>query len=175
MKTTVFSVLLLVFTMSVTMTPAQGQTNSDKVNWVSGVVESIQSGKENSLVSVTMQSGERFNFSSTNDRVEGLQVGDSIRSKVVNGWAESIEKLEKPINVAQPKKDSDEPQWVSGVITAIQMGKENSLVSVRMENGESFNFSVTTQMLHGKMVGDRVRAKVNQGWAETIATNGGRY
>ena len=175
MKTSVFSILLLVYTMNAIMVLGEEQTESDKLNWVSGIVESIQSGKENSLVSVTMQSGERFNFSSTNDRVEGLQVGDSIRSKVVNGWAESIEKLEKPINVAQPKKGSDEPQWVSGEITAIQMGKENSLVSVKMENGENFNFSVTTQMLHGKMVGDRVRAKVNQGWAETIATNGGQY
>jgi molybdopterin-binding protein len=175
MKATIVSVILLLFTMNVIIVLAEEETDSDKVNWVSGVVESIQSGKENSLVSVTMTNGENFNFSSNNDKMEGIQVGDSISSKVANGWAESIEKLEKPVEIAKPKKDSGEPQWVSGEITAIQTGKENSLVSVKMQNGENFNFSATNQMLLGIMVGDRVTAKVNKGWAETIATNGGHF
>jgi molybdopterin-binding protein len=175
MKTTIVSVILLVFTMNIIIALAEEETGSDKVNWVSGVVESLQSGKVNSLVSVTMQNGENFNFSSTNDKVEGIQVGDSISSKVVNGWAESIEKIERAVEIAKPKKDSGEPQWVLGEITAIQTGKANSLVSVKMQDGENFNFSATNQMLHGITVGDRVRAKVYKGWAETIATNGGHF
>lgn len=175
MKSTIVSVILLVSMMNFSMALAEEETDSDSVNWVSGVVESIQSGKENSLVSVTMQNGENFNFSSTNDKMEGIQVGESISAKVVNGWAQSIARLGKPVEIVQPKKDSEGFQWVSGEITAIQTGKESSLVSVKMQNGENFNFSATNQMLHGVMVGDRVRAKVNKGWAETIATNGGHF
>lgn len=172
MKTAVVSVTLLVFAINVFIAIGQNQTEPEKLNWVSGVVESIKSGKENSLIGVIMQSGERFNFSSTNDKVQGIQVGESIRSKVVNGWAQSVQRLGKPVEIAKPQKGSEGFQWVSGEITAIQTGKENSLVSVKMSNGENFNFSATNQMLHGIMVGDRVRAKVNKGWAETIATNG---
>lgn len=171
MKTTIVSVALLVLTMNVIMALAEGQTESDKLNWVSGIVSSIQSGKENSLVSVTMQNGESFNFSSTNDKIEGIQIGESISAKVVNGWAQSVERLAKPVEIAKPRKDSEGFQWVSGEITAIQTGKDNSLVGVRMSNGENFNFSAKNQMLRGIMVGDRVRAKVYKGWAETIATN----
>jgi molybdopterin-binding protein len=175
MKTTLFSVLLLVFTINFIMAFAQEQTGSDQVNWVSGVIESIRSGKENSLISVTMQSGEIFKFSSTNDKMEGIQIGESITAKVVNGWAQSVQRLGTPIETVKPKKGSEGFQWVSGEITAIQTGKENSLVSVEMQNGETFNFSSANRMLHGIAVGDRVRAKVNKGWAETIATNGGHF
>ena len=44
-----------------------------------------------------------------------------------------------------------------------------------MSNGENFNFSAKNQLLLGIMVGDRVRAKVYKGWAQTIATNGGHF
>jgi molybdopterin-binding protein len=175
MKTTVFSVLLLVFTVNFIVAFAQEQTDSDKVNWVSGVIESIQSGKDNSLISVIMQNGEIFNFSSTNDKMEGIQVGDSISAKVAKGWAQSVQRLGKPVEIAKPKKDSEGYQWVSGEITAIRTGKANSLVSVKMQNGENFNFSATNQIVHGIMVGDRVRARVYKGWAESIATNGGHF
>ncbi len=173
MKTTIFSVVLLFFTANVIMSSADGQTDSDSVNWISGVVQSIQTGKENSLVTMIMKNGETFNFSSTSDKIEGIQIGESISAKVVNGWAQSVERLGKPVKIAKPTKDSEEYQWVSGEVTAIQTGKENSLVSVKMSNGENFNFSAKNQLLLGIMVGDRVRAKVYRGWAETIATDGG--
>ena len=168
MKRTIISVILLASIINVSIAPAEEETGPYKVNWISGVVKSIQWGKESSLISVVMQDGEIFNFSSTNDKIEGIQVGDSILSKVVRGWAESIERPGKPVEIAKPKINSEAPQWVSGEITAIQTGKENSLVSVMMPNGENFKFSATNQMLHGTTVGDRVRAKVNKGWAETI-------
>lgn len=175
MKTTIVSVILLVFIINVIIASAEEQTNPDSVNWVSGVVQSVQSGKENSLVSIAMKNGEIFNFSSTNDKIEGIQVSESISAKVVNGWAQSIARLEKPVEIVQPKKDSEAFQWVSGEITAIQTGKDNSLVTVKMSNGENFNFSAKNQLLHGIMVGDRVRAKVFEGWAKNIATNGGQF
>jgi hypothetical protein len=171
MRATIISVTLLAFTMNVITALAEEQPESHKLNWVSGIVESIRSGQETSLVSVTMQNGESFDFSSTNDKIEGIQIGDSISAKVVNGWAQSVERLGKPLKIAKPKKESEGFQWVSGEITAIQTGKENSLVSVKMSNGENFNFSARNEMLRGIMLGDRVRAKVYKGWAETIATN----
>lgn len=173
MKTTIFSVVLLFFTVNVIMASAEGQTDPNSVNWVSGVVQSIQSGKENSLVTMTMKNGETFNFSSTNDKIEGMQIGESISAKVLNGWAQSVERLGEAAEIAKPKKDSEGYQWVSGEITAIQTGKENSLVGVKMSNGENFNFSAKNHLLLGIMVGDRVRAKVYNGWAETITTDGG--
>ncbi len=175
MKTTIVSVTLILFAMNINMAIGQEQTEPDKLNWVSGIVESIQSGKEDSLITVTMQSGESFAFSSTNDKVESVQIGESISAKVVNGWAQSIARLGKPIQIRKPKSESEGFQWVSGEISAIRMGKENSLVSVTMSNGETFNFSATNQMLQGIMVGNRVRAKVYKGWAETIETDGGHF
>jgi hypothetical protein len=175
MKTTIVLVTLLVFTMSVIMASAEEQTGPDSVNWVSGVVHSIRSGKENSLVTMTMTNGETFDFSSTNDKIEGVEIGESISAEVVNGWAQSVKRLGKPVEITGPKRDSEGFQWVSGEITAIQTGKENSLVSVKMSNGENFNFSAKNQLLVGIMVGDRVRAKVYKGWAETVATNGDHF
>jgi molybdopterin-binding protein len=173
MKTTIFSVALILFVMNVIMAIGQEQTEPEELNWVSGIIESIQSGKENSLITVTMQGGESFTFSSTNDKVEGVEIGESILAKVVNGWAQSIAKLGKPVEIRKPTNESEGFQWVSGKVSAIRMGKETSLVSVEMSNGETFNFSATNQMLHGITIGDRVRAKVYKGWAETVATDGG--
>ena len=151
MKTTIVSIILLVFTMNVIMASAEEGTAADSVNWVSGVVQSIQSGKENSLVTMTMKNGDTFNFSSANDKIESIEVGDSISAKVVNGWAQSVGKLEKPVKIEKPKKDSEGFQWVSGEIMAIHTGKQNSLVSVMMSNGENFNFSAMNQLLLGIM------------------------
>lgn len=168
MKRTIISAIFLVSIMNLCMATAQEEPGSYKVNWVPGVVHSIQWGKESSLIGVVMQDGEVFKFSSTNDKIEGIQVGDRILASVIGGWAVSIDRHGRAVEIPKPKIDSDGPQWVAGEITAIQTGKENSLVSVMMLNGENFNFSASNQMLHGMTEGDRVRAKVVKGWAETI-------
>ncbi len=173
MRTTIISVMLLTLLLTFSIASAEEETYSEKINWVSGVVESIHSGKDRSLISVVMQNGEIFSFSSTNDKLEGIDAGGSISAKVRNGWAESIQRLGTPVEIRKPKKkESEEYQWVAGEITAIQTGKENSLVSLKMSNGENFNFSSTNRLLQGISVGDRVRAKVYKGWAETITTDG---
>jgi molybdopterin-binding protein len=139
-----------------------------KINWVPGVVESIKSGPNNSLVSLIMPNGENFNFSSTNDILQGIQVGDSITAKVVNGWAESIQLLKKAIKVARPPTDSIGHQWVSGIIEAIKEGPENSLITVKMSNGENFNVAISNDMLQGIQLDDNVYVKVVKGWAKSI-------
>lgn len=171
MKKTIVSVTFMLFAMSVIVAVGQEPTNPDSVNWVSGIVKSIQSGRESSLIHVTMENGDSFAFSSTNDKIEGIQIGESISAKVVSGWAQSVGRLSKPIEIRKPKNESEEFQWVFGKVSAIQMGKENSLVTVVMSNGETFSFSAKNPLLRGIMVGDRVRAKVYKGWAETIATD----
>jgi len=74
---------------------AENETKSQKANWVSGVVETIQEGPENSLVGVIMTNGENFNIATSNELLQGLRVGEYITVKVVKSWAESIVKSEK--------------------------------------------------------------------------------
>ena len=170
MKTLIFFMIPLVFTTWVCICLAETNKESDSPNWVSGTVESIQSGKESSLVSVKMRNGEQFNFSSANDKLEGIKVGDGISANVTKGWAESVTKLKEAVDVVKPKEDSTEFQWVSGEITAIKMGKESSLVSVKTEDGDNFKFSAANQLVNGITLGDRVKAKIYRGWAESIDT-----
>jgi len=115
-----------------------------------------------------MSNGENFNFSSTNDKLQGIKPGDSISAKVVGGWAESIEELKEAIKVTKPKKDSKGPQWVSGKITVFQEGEQNSLISIKMDNQQNFNVAISNELLKEIDVGDEVTVKIDKGWAEDI-------
>ena len=168
MKFNTFIKLILFLLLISSLGFAENETKSQKVNWVSGVVESIQEGQENSLVGVIMSNGENFNFSSTNDKLQGIKLGDSISAKVVGGWAESLEELKEAIKVTKPKKDSKGPQWVYGEITAIREDQENSLIRVKMPNGENFNIATSNELLQGFRVGEYITVKVVKGWAESI-------
>jgi len=71
---------------------AEQHNESQKLNWVSGIVESIKEGPRNSLVTVTMTNGEDFDISISNNLLQGIQKGDNVTVKIVDGWVETIEK-----------------------------------------------------------------------------------
>lgn len=60
--------------------------------WVPGEVVSIQGGETDSLLSIKMSDGTIFNVAASNDKIEGINVGDHVIAKVLAGWAESVSK-----------------------------------------------------------------------------------
>ena len=62
------------------------------VQWVQGEVVSIQQGETDSMISIQMSGGTVFNVAASNDKIEGIKVGDHVIAKVYQGWAESITK-----------------------------------------------------------------------------------
>jgi|GEM_PF-1434333 len=63
-----------------------------RVQWVTGELVSIQRGTSDSLLSIKMWDGTVFNVAASNDKIEGVEAGDSVIAKVVDGWAESVSK-----------------------------------------------------------------------------------
>ena len=147
---------------------AEQNTESQELNMVSGIVESIKEGPRNSLVTVTMGNGENFNFSSRNELLKGILVGSSISAKVLNGWAESIKKLEQPIELMKKKGDVNDPQWLSGEISDIKECADSNLMSIKMTSGEVLDTSLSNELLRGIKKGDIVTVKIVDGWVETI-------
>lgn len=66
-----------------------------KVQWVTGELVSIERGAKNSLLSIKMWDGTVFNVAAANDKMESVEVGDSVVAKVVDGWAESVGRKEQ--------------------------------------------------------------------------------
>ncbi len=62
------------------------------VQWVPGEVVSIQRGETDSMLSIKMSGGTVFNVAASNDKIEGIKVGDHVIAKVNQGWAESVTK-----------------------------------------------------------------------------------
>ncbi len=147
---------------------AEQHNESQKLNWVSGIVESIKEGPRNSLVTVTMTNGENFNFSTSNKLLTGILVGSSISAKVIYGWAESIKKLEKPLEIINTISGLNSPQSVSGEISDIKECADSSLMTIRMPNGEDCDISISNNLLQGIKKGDNVTVKIVAGWVETI-------
>lgn len=65
------------------------------VQWVPGEVVSIQKGATDSLLSIRMWDGTVFNVASSNDNIHDVKVGDYVIAKVLNGWAQAVDKKER--------------------------------------------------------------------------------
>lgn len=61
---------------------------------LSGKVSEIQERPQESAVTLNLPDGQAFTFSSTNDKLEGIVVGDRITVREVRGQAASIEKTD---------------------------------------------------------------------------------
>lgn len=96
---------ILVLMATASMGLASTSMKSHRGYWISGQVTEIQNGPENSLVTMNLPNGQIFRFSSTNQRLEGVRIGDRISVRDVNGWAAHIEK--RNIKLA---KSSPEPK-----------------------------------------------------------------
>ncbi len=62
--------------------------------WVPGEVVSIQEGETDSMLSIKMSDGTIFNVAASNDKIQGVNVGDQVIAKVHKGWAQSVSKKE---------------------------------------------------------------------------------
>lgn len=61
---------------------------------LSGKVSEIQECPQKSLVTLNLPDGQRFRFSSTDEKLDGIEVGDRITVREVRRQAASIEKTD---------------------------------------------------------------------------------
>lgn len=145
---------------------AQQEPINGSANWISGVVKDIKKGSVNSLVTVVFEWDKEFDFATRNDLIEGISSGDSIQVKIVNGWAESVSKLDKPIQVKIKKPG--EPQWITGKVIKIVRNEQTSLVYVKMSEDLIFKVATQNTLIENIQEGDSVVFKVVKGWAERV-------
>jgi molybdopterin-binding protein len=105
MRRIIATAAILAFMATASMGLASTNMKSHRGCWISGQVTAIQNGSENSLVTMNLPSGEIFRFSATNQKLDGVKIGDRISVRDVKGWAAHIEK--KNMKLA---KSSHEPK-----------------------------------------------------------------
>jgi molybdopterin-binding protein len=76
---------------------------SNRGYWISGQVTAIQNGPENSLVTMNLPNGQVFRFSSTNQKLDGIRIGDRIAVRDVKGWAAHIKKTDMKLAKSSPE------------------------------------------------------------------------
>ncbi len=130
------------------------------------MVSEIKSGPENSLVTIIFQWDKEFDFAAGNNLIQGIQPGDSIRVKILMGWAQSVSKLDKPIKVKIRKPG--EPQWISGEVIKIVADNQASLVHVKMSDNKIFKVAAKNELIKDVHESDNVVFKVVKGWAENV-------
>lgn len=65
-------------------------------------------------------------------------------------------------------QEEDNTQWITGEVASIEMGQEESLVSLKMADGEVFNVAAASDLLKDVEVGDVVTVQISKGWAEMV-------
>ena len=137
--------------------------------WVTGSVVSIVESGGGSLLSLSLPGGELLNVPSRPGLLEGVQVGDVVTVQIIEGEARILRVAQKaaPSTPAPQKKDSG-VQWVPGEVISIEEGPTDSLLSVKMSDGTVFNVAASNDKITGIKVGDRVIARVFQGWAQSV-------
>ncbi|MGB7290594.1 MAG: hypothetical protein WBD99_00270 [Thermodesulfobacteriota bacterium] len=69
---------------------------------LSGKVSEIQKCPEKSLVTLSLPDGQSFRFSSTNQKLDGIQIGDRISVREVKGRAAYIKKTDMKMEETGP-------------------------------------------------------------------------
>jgi hypothetical protein len=102
MKRIIATAAILAFMATASMGLASTNMRSHQGYWISGQITAIQNGPENSLVTMHLPSGQIFRFSSTNQKLDGVRIGDRISVRDVNGWAAHIEKRSMKLAKSSP-------------------------------------------------------------------------
>ena len=105
MRRIIATAAIVAFMATASMGLASTNMQSHQGYWISGQVTAIRNGPENSLVTMHLPNGQIFRFSSTNQKLGGIKIGDRIAVRDVNGWAAHIKKTN--MNLA---KGSPEPK-----------------------------------------------------------------
>jgi hypothetical protein len=103
MRRLIATAAILVFMATSSMGLASTNMKSHRGYWISGHITAIQNGPENSLVTMNLPDGQVFRFSSTNQKLEGVRIGDRISVRDVNGWAAHIEKTNMKLAKSSPE------------------------------------------------------------------------
>ena len=103
MRRLIATTAILVFMATASMGIASTNMKSHRGYWISGQVTAIENGAENSLVTMNLPDGQIFRFSSTNQKLEGIRIGDRISVRDVKGWAAHIEKRNMKLAKSSPE------------------------------------------------------------------------
>jgi molybdopterin-binding protein len=168
MRRIIATAAIVAFMATASMGLASANTQSHQGYWISGRVTAIQNGPQNSLVTMDLPNGQIFRFSSRNQKLEGVKIGDRISVRDVKGWAASIKNTNINLAKSSPNMQSHQGYWISGKVTAIQNGPQNSLVTMDLPSGQIFRFSSTNQKLGAIRIGDQIAVRDVNGWAAHI-------
>jgi hypothetical protein len=102
MRRFIATAAILAFMATASMGLASTNMKSQRGYWISGRVTPIENGPENSLVTMNLPNGQIFRFSSTNQKLDGIKIGDRIAVRDVNGWAAYIEKTDMKLAKSSP-------------------------------------------------------------------------
>ncbi len=165
-KQLMFAAIFFVTVMGATAARAQ---DAGAPGWITGKVVSIEEGQKESLIGMELADGVVFNVAAANNLLTGVQAGDVITVQIVKGWAEMVEIAEgEAIPTPGPEKKDKGPQWVAGEVVSIEEGRSESLMSVKMWNGNIFNIAIANDKMAGVKVGDHVTVKILKGWAQSV-------
>ena len=65
-------------------------------------------------------------------------------------------------------QSGDGTLWVSGEVASIFEDQDGAIFSLKLDNGENYNISATSELLEDVKVGDYVTVEISKGWAELI-------
>ena len=103
MRRLIATAAILLFVATAGVGVASTNMKAHRGYWISGQVTAIQNGPENSLVTMNLPNGQIFRFSSTNQKLDGVRIGDRISVRDVKGWAAHIEKTNMKIAKGSPE------------------------------------------------------------------------
>jgi len=70
--------------------------------------------------------------------------------------------------VSAQAQDGDDTGWITGKVTSIEMGQNDSLLSIELADGVIFNVAAANDLLGGIEAGDVVTVQITKGWADMV-------
>jgi molybdopterin-binding protein len=145
------------------------QAQDEDTGAITGEVTSIETGQNDSLMSIELADGVIFNVAAANDLLGGIEAGDVVTVQITKGWADMVGVAEgEGMPTPSPETKNKGPQWVVGEVIAIQEGDTDSLVSVKRPNGSVFNVAVANDKMTGMKLGSYVTIEIQKGWAKSV-------
>jgi molybdopterin-binding protein len=70
--------------------------------------------------------------------------------------------------VSAQAQDGDDTGWITGKVTSIEAGQNDSLMSIELADGVIFNVAAANDLLGGIEAGDVVTVQITKGWADMV-------
>ena len=65
-------------------------------------------------------------------------------------------------------QDGDDTGWITGKVTSIETGQNESLLGIELADGVIFNVAAANDLLGGIEAGDVVTVQITKGWADMV-------